>query len=107
MRELLHHFGFIDNRVQVGVASEDPEAADGLVLSTCPTTHQRELTRFMVDHPHKLKTPSNGMVSDIVRQMASLGVTADMVELRAPGMVFTYQAADNRVQLVSKESRHQ
>lgn len=108
MKELFHHFGLLDNRVQVGMTGHKKSTdSHGVVIGTKWNNNQRERVNFVVDDPKKLKSPSTGMVADMVKQIGRLGVYVDVIELHAHNTVFTYQALpDNRVQLLTKVPRH-
>jgi hypothetical protein len=108
MKELLHHFGFFDNRVQVGLCEIGLSKHNhGVVFGLNRRNNRREYIYFVTDQPHKLKSPSNGMVADMAKQFARLGVDAEVIELQPDGMTFTYQvSSDNSVQRVSMSTRY-
>jgi hypothetical protein len=108
MKEILHQFGFVNNRVRVGILQGkllDKHFTHGVVLGN---THSGDPCRspIMVDHPKKLNSLNNAMVVDMVEQIDKLGVQVELIQVNTAKSTCTYRTIGaGQVELVSKTPR--
>jgi hypothetical protein len=110
MREVLHHFGLIDNRVRVGIGLSDQvnnELINGVVVGLAHRNGARCKAAIMVDRADKLNHLNKPMVLDMVEQVDKLGLQVELISVYSSKYVHTYRpVADGEVQLVSRTPLH-
>jgi purine-nucleoside phosphorylase len=109
MREVLHQFLLINNRVRVGIGEQlNDQSTHGVVLGMVHHSGDSLRVPFTVDQPDKLNHANNAMVLDMVDQIDKLGMQVEVIELHSAKTVYTYRSVEHgQVALVSKAPKHQ